>query len=187
MPATRRWIRVRKARLPEERPAIDAVHSAAYEATHRTLLAGAEPWFDPRGTCFVAVDDSDAVCGFVYVVLSAADLDPDEEPPCEEPPIPRVDDLFVHPQCQSAGCGSALLSAAEALAAPATLHLCVLEADARARRFYAERGWREGARFRCAVDGGAYLHASKACAAKPALGHQSESHAENLKTDVPPR
>ena len=58
---------------------------------------------------------------------------------------------------------SALLSAAEALAAPATLHLCVLEADARARRFYATRGWREGARFRCSVDGGAYLHASKTC------------------------
>ena len=152
---------VRRARLPEERPAIDAIHRAAFEATHRNLISvNAEPWFDPCGTCFVVDDARGEPCGFVFVVMNVEEVG---ESASEEPPLPRVDDLFVHPTAQNRGVGSALLARAEAFAAPATLHLCVLAADERARRFYARHGWCEGRPFVCGVDGASYLHASKLC------------------------
>lgn len=152
---------VRPARLPEERPLIDAIHAAAFEDSHRRLLGGHDPWFAPCGACFVVDVPNRHPCGFIYIVTREDEVEADAE--VEEPPIPRVDDLFVHPDAQGRGVGAALLAHAEAFVAPATLHLCVLEADERARRFYRRHGWTEASRFVCSIDGGVYLHASKVC------------------------
>ena len=153
---------VRKARLPEERPIIDGIHDAAFDACHRPILGpNAVPWFEPIGTCFVAEDATGRVCGFVYVCLAEDVLAEEASSADEEPPPPRIDDLFVHPDCHGCGIGSMLLARAEAFAAPATLNLCVLERDVRVRHFYERRGWIMGARYICNVDGGEYLHASK--------------------------
>ena len=98
---------VRRARLPEERPHIDAIHDACFEATHRALIATSEghatPWFQPEGTCFVAEQSGSRgpsiLCGFIYVVTTEAEVGESLSSE-EEPPLPRVDDLFVHPDAQ---------------------------------------------------------------------------------------
>ena len=90
--------RLRRARLPDERPAIDDIHIAAYDNSLRIILEGVDPWFDPSGTCFVAVDHKDTICGFVFIVMSSTEIGLGEEDPT---PVPRLDDLFVHPRCQA--------------------------------------------------------------------------------------
>ena len=164
-------VMIRRANLPTERPRIDEIHHACFEATHRTLLgASATPWFEPCGTCFVALkkisikhDYGSAVCGFIYVVPNKVAINPDQS--CgEEEPLPRVDDLFVHPSAQGEGIGSLLLKHAEAFVAKQSsdvLNLCVLEVDVRARNFYHRHGFVEGSRFVCEVDKATYVHAAK--------------------------
>ena len=110
---------VRRARLPEERPHIDAIHDACFEATHRALIATSEghatPWFQLEGTCFVAEQSGSRgpiISGFIYVVTTEAEVGESLSSE-EEPPLPRVDDLFVHPDAQGQGIGSRLISRAE--------------------------------------------------------------------------
>lgn len=167
---------VRLANLPAERRVVDDIHDAAFEAAHRSIVGeGAPAWFDPQGTCLVYEGADARVLGFVYVVTSEDELADADDAAGEELPLPRVDDLFVHPSAQGQGIGSALLSAAEALVGHVTLNLAVLEADVRVREFYRKRGWVPGARFVCSVDGAAYLHASKPCNVKPSAAKAGRS------------
>ena len=119
-PPNRHSYRIRPA-TADDWAQIQQVHEAAFKACHAPLLeAGAETWFDPTGTCFVAeqcmdsgvvggdggVSNNNAVTGFVYCC-------PGDQAVDWARGAAFVDDLYVSPAYQRQGLGRALLRTAE--------------------------------------------------------------------------
>jgi GNAT superfamily N-acetyltransferase len=92
----------------------------------------------PDSPTFVAVDDADAVVGFVHTgPLRDEDLSRESRA--------EIYTLYVHPRAWRRGVGSALLGAVDTFWDPTDVRellLWVFEANAASRAFYEALGWR---------------------------------------------
>jgi len=168
MGATDPAVRVRTA-TPADADAIAAVHVASWRAAYRDLMPAAylaamsEPeeaarWarslpleqLRPRRT-LLAQDASGAALGYATVGEDA-----------EAPGFGLLFLMYVLPEMWGHGVGDALMQAAEAQLLELGLpdaHLWVLEANGRARRFYARHGWSADGAERTSTYGDAVLNA----------------------------